>query len=143
MKLNLHRGNTHHGHIPWGFHGLPIHASTRDGRNFRWLKSFGYLDKSGHWHDVPKHDESDGASTPRLIWGIIPPFGKHFPGAAAHDHWYRKTKLPKRLCDALFLEAMEANGVSWLWRHVIWLGVTLGGYWAFKKDRAVRKTKCR
>jgi hypothetical protein len=143
MKLSLHRGFTHPhaGRIPWGFHGTPVHASTNDGRNFRWLQTFGYLDKAGHWHDIPKHNDSDGASTPRLIWGIVPPFGRHWRPAAAHDHWYRNTQYPKIRCDALFLEAMESCGVSWFWRHVIYWGVKFGGHGAFKGDRAAQSRR--
>lgn len=128
MQLNLHRG----------FHGLPLHCSTRDGRDFRWLKPWAFVDSTGHAHEIPAHDETDGASTPRAIWGLIPPFGKYFAAAAFHDHLYRRTHLPKFTCDWLFLEAMRVSKVPWLLRHLIYWGVKFGGGVAFRNDRMTK-----
>lgn len=84
---------------------------------------------------VPAGFASDGTSTPRAVWDILPPFGKYWRAAILHDYLYRETWLDQETCDGIFLEAMESLGVSRLERAAIYAGVRLGGHLPFDQDR--------
>jgi hypothetical protein len=85
-------------------------------------------------------DRTDFASIPRLIWPIIPPYGRHSLAAVIHDKLYQlRGALPGGIllswwqCNRIFRDIMRASGVRWSRRWVMWLGVTLGGWvpWIF------------
>lgn len=122
-----------------GFHELPLKVSSSDGRNFVLLAPFSFVTKAGDIITVPIGAESDGASTPRGTWNVLPPFGKYWPAAFLHDFLYRYTTLPKAECDNLLNEAMESLGVEEVERIAIYEGVHLGGQTAFDQDRSTRK----
>ncbi len=130
------------------FQGLPFQVATTDGRNFTLLADAYYVGTDGTRYCVPAGATSDGASTPREVWPLLPPFGLYWPAAYLHDAAYRNTlrvwngsawvaaALPKAKCDALLLEAMEALGVGAVERETIYEGVAMGGAAAFDRDRA-------
>lgn len=133
-----------------GFQNLPLEVSSSDGRNFVLLKDAVYVSKDGTRYVMPAGATSDGASTPREMWNVLPPFGVYWPAAVLHDCAYRNTllidektmeapfraSLVKDACDKLLLEAMESLGVNEIERSVIYSGVCLGGQPSFNKDRA-------
>ena len=55
---------------------------------------------------VPEGFESDGASTPRIFWAIIPPFKRVKKAAFIHDYLCRKAKSveERRAADKVFKE---------------------------------------
>ena len=130
------------------FQGLPFQVATTDGRNFTLLADVIYVGADATRYCLPAGAISDGASTPREVWPLIPPFGLYWPAAYLHDASYRNTlrvwdgsawvaaALPKAKCDALLLEAMEALGVGVVERETIYEGVAIGGSPAFNRDRA-------
>lgn len=99
------------------------------------LDAFTYTSKTGQVITVPVGSTSDGASTPREIWAMIPPFGTYWMAAFLHDYLYRSTDLPKNVCDDLLREAMEDLCVDWVERDAIFDGVALGGQCSFDADR--------
>lgn len=123
-----------------GFSTLEIDVRTSDGRNFTLLSPFSYTARDGTVYTVPAGTTSDGASTPRLLWREIPPFGQYWLAAFLHDWLYRCSTFPKVLCDALLLEAMTVLQVSPLEAHAIFEGVHLGGWSSFDADRAAQTT---
>lgn len=82
---------------------------------------------------VPWGFSTDFASVPRLLWNIFPPDGTYTPAAVVHDYLYRKTVFPRSLCDAVFLEAMNACRTPWHERTIMWIAVRLCGWVARKK----------
>ena len=102
------------------------------------LDSFSFTSKMGMVITVPVGATSDGASTPREIWSFIPPFGVYWMAAFLHDYLYRSTDLPKDICDALLLEAMEDLCVDLPERFAIYHGVTLGGESSFVSNRTAQ-----
>lgn len=89
---------------------------------------------SGEWVNVPAGYLTDGASVPRLFWGLIPPWGKYGQAAVVHDilcEYLSITKngAPYRItreeCDDLLLEAMTALKVPCVTRHTIHSAVCL------------------
>lgn len=128
-----------------GFQSDDFTVSTSDGRNFVLLNSVVFIAKDGTKWTIPAGATSDGASTPRFTWDVLPPFGVYWRAAVLHDAAYRGTlldaeggeaNLPKDKCDDLLMEAMELCGVSEADRWVIYRGVKDAGGAAFAEDRA-------
>ena len=112
-----------------------LKVSTSDGRNFTLLEPFTFLCADGTIVIVPAGSQSDGASTPELLWPTLPPFGLYWKAAFLHDFLYRCTPYPKDTCDNILLEAMECLGVNEIEAHTIYEGVHICGWMAFYEDR--------
>lgn len=65
---------------------------------------------------VPECFPSDGASVPRFMWAIYPPFGAYLEAAVVHDFFCVSHEVDSVTAANVFLEAMEACGVS-KWRR--------------------------
>ena len=118
-----------------GFSVDKLQVETSDGRNFVLLVPFLFVRPNGEVVPVDAGAQSDGASDPALLWPSLPPFGTYWKSAFLHDHCYRVTKLPKDVCDTIFLEAMESCGVSKVDEDVLYEGVHLFGESSFDEDR--------
>ncbi len=81
---------------------------------------------------VPRGFVSDGASVPKLLWNIYPPFGKYLEAAIVHD-WYcvlghkGESPIDYKMAAELFKEAMKVCGVSKWRRNKMYWAVRLGG----------------
>lgn len=118
-----------------GFSVDKLSCETNDGRNIVITVPFSYTRKDGIVINVPVGSKSDGASTPRILWQTIPPFGSYWKAAVLHDYLYRYSKYDKDFCDETLLEAMHILGVDEVIAHSIYEGVHLGGEFAFNDDR--------
>jgi len=134
-------------------HGPDLVVRTRDLRNFTLVEAKEIVTDSGEEYQMPVGAESDGASTPQILWTIgLTPFGPEGPADYAHDCAYRGTLLVKRdgawvpamlaksESDDLYNALMFSLGVSEKRRLVIYSGVKFGGWRAFREDRAVADT---
>lgn len=120
------------------FNTTNFKVETSDGRNFRLLESVMYCTEVNgvlERIDIPVGTETDGASIPRIIWNVLPPFGIYWRATVLHDYLYRYTKRSRLECDNILLEAMINLGVDEVTRNVIYDGVRVGGEPAFNKDR--------
>lgn len=124
-----------------------LHVVTIEGR---------YRDATGRlWH-IPVDTQTDGASVPRPLWWLYPPFGEPYePAVVLHDDVYARAEqfpgkdtnpltglpmLSRGEADDLMREASEAAGFRDSGRGVMHAGVRLGGRWAWKRHRkAARK----
>lgn len=83
---------------------------------------------------TPRGFVTDFASVPRVplaYWF----FGSRADApAATHDDLYRSGLLPRKVADQVFLEAMEAEGYSWITRHTMYSFVRAFG-WASCKQK--------
>jgi len=115
------------------FQATNIAIRTGDGRNVILLEDLIYVSESGQVIIAPIGNRSDGASTPKEIWALIPPFGLYWLAALLHDGGYQdslwqmlpdgtkvKLTLTKEQCDLLLLEAMVSLGVDLLLREAGW-----------------------
>jgi hypothetical protein len=129
------------------FLDLPFKVTTRDGRNVVLVTSAFYEAGDGTVYCLPAGATSDGASTPKEVWPLLPPFGLYWPAAVLHDCAYRNTllrqegvwkraNLTKEQCDNLLLEAMASLNVDEVTRQTIYEGVAIGGHNSFEQDRA-------
>jgi len=91
----------------------------------------------GKSYRVPMGFVTDGASTPRSLWGICPPMGGRTAEAAVlHDWFYSKScpfTVTRKFADEMFLLAMKDNGVAWARRYAVYSGVRAGGWASFQK----------
>jgi len=83
---------------------------------------------------VPAGFVSDGASVPRIFWGLFPPFGEYFQAALIHDYLYTPANktFSRAKSDKIFLEAMKQTKVSLITRQIIYRSVQFGGIIHFK-----------
>lgn len=116
-----------------------LKTQSSDGHDVILDEDFSYTRPNGEKITVPAGADSDGASTPRFLWRLFPPFGNYWRAALLHDHLYRHTLTPKAECDRIFLEAMRDCGVNRVKAWIIYQGVHLFGGPAFKSCRKGRK----
>jgi hypothetical protein len=79
---------------------------------------------------IPSGTISDGASVPRVFWGIFSPFdGDYFDAAVLHDSIYRNrdSRITRAQADAVFLAAMEHLGVGFFKRRTVYRAVRMFG----------------
>lgn len=103
-----------------------------DGRLWRLLEPFAYWTSGGKKIDVPEGYQTDGASIPRILWRIVgPPMTGPYRRAAVIHDWTHENARKGRLgytfdwSNRVFLEAMEVDGVGWIKRRAMYLGVSI------------------
>lgn len=81
----------------------------------------------------PKFD-FDGASVPQCLWsfGFSPMTGGYQRSACLHDALYASEYFPREICDVLFLEAMESEGVGYMKRYSMYYAVRSFGWTVWK-----------
>lgn len=92
-----------------------------------------YRSASGVVYTVPEGFITDGASVPRPLWWLYPPFGDDYEaGATLHDYLYRFAEdfdgMTRAQADFLLWESSIAAGFRATGARVIWLGVRVGGW---------------
>jgi len=111
-----------------------LDARWIDGRRWLLLADFSFASKRlERIVTVKAGEETDFASIPKILQNILSPTGPYGKAAVLHDHAYRTPGFCSRPdADALFLEAMEALGVNWFTRHLVYAGVRVGGWASYK-----------
>lgn len=61
---------------------------------------------------VPVGFNTDLASVPRVLWGWIPPHGRHLRAAVVHDYLYSVADRPRKEADQIFHALMRHMGVN-------------------------------
>jgi hypothetical protein len=95
------------------------------------LSLLGYQSADGERYYVPPTFITDLASIPRLVHPVLSPNGNSRRAAVLHDYRYCVKQGTREQADALFLEALEAEGVNLITRRLMWLAVRAWGwrYW--------------
>ncbi len=95
------------------FKGDLVVKPLDDGRNFKVVNPFSFVDAKGKSWDVPEGVTTDGASVPRWAWSIFPPFaGKHLKAAVVHDHYCQTRTKSWKEVHRVFYDALLAAGVT-------------------------------
>lgn len=84
---------------------------------------------------VPAGFQTDGASVPRFFWRILPPMGRYWRPAVLHDYLYRAGTCSRFLADAVFRDAMRADGVSAWKRLAMYYAVRVFGGRSWRSRR--------
>jgi hypothetical protein len=136
------------------FTGKLIVEHIDDGKRWRVVHGFTYRvgdPNSEMFVTIPRDFVTDFASFPL---GIVfqSPGGKWDKAAVVHDLLYRRgwierarhrVTLTRKDCDDIFRDAMQVAGVGWFPRHVIYLGVRLGGSTTWNTYRRADVEKAR
>jgi hypothetical protein len=93
---------------------------------------------------VTRRRETDLASVPNLIWGLMASYGKQTLPALLHDMLCdeasdrkkegdrQRAYQDRRFADNLIRHALRSTGVDWFRRWNFWAGVTFGRYFKFQ-----------
>lgn len=119
-----------------GFQSNSIKVESDDGRNVVLLEPVTFIRRDGVSITVPVGSTADGASTPRFLWRVLPPFGNYWMSAILHDYLYRQSGFDKSFCDETFHEAMLDEPVNPILAKIIYLGVHWFGGPSFRENRA-------
>jgi hypothetical protein len=89
---------------------------------------------------IPKGTETDGASIPKMFWGILGPHGPYFLAAFLHDYAYSKKGQEtlgwdRYMADMAFEDAMQKDGVGVIKRLTIVSAVRMAGWLPYKRNR--------
>ena len=77
----------------------------------------------------------DGASVPRALWSVVgsPMTDGYQRAACLHDALYASEYFDRDVCDKLFLEAMESEGVGYFKRYAMYYAVRAFGGQVWKE----------
>lgn len=102
---------------------------------------------------VPKDLETDGRSTPRLFWNIVPPVGPALWAAVPHDYLYQfggyhtwggqLVVITRAQADAVYRELMVLKGFSKPKAWVSYAMLRLFGFVAWNNHRQRQKAEVR
>lgn len=103
---------------------MELRTKTEDDPNVETLTE----DFTAHGTTVPKGFTFDGASAPRLFWGIIPPFKCTKKAACLHDWNCRNAQdaSDRKMADKLFHTMLLEAGLSKARALIGYIGVRLG-----------------
>lgn len=115
---------------------IEVERHPGERQRFTLMKPLIYRRDSGTEITVLDGFVTDGASVPRLLWPIAPPFsGPYMSAAVLHDALYTQGVFSRVESDSIFLEAMLASNVPFWQCAVLHCGVVIGGWWAWRKHR--------
>jgi hypothetical protein len=109
-----------------------IRCEKIEGRKFRIteeIEVFGVTIHEGY--------ETNGASVPRVFWGILSPFTEGFRAALVHDFRYTNSiELTRKETDKEFYDNLGKCGVNKMRRSFVWMAVTIfgGSHWVENND---------
>ena len=92
------------------------------------------------WHDgeqlfvVPRGFVCDLASVPRLLWWWAAPDGPYRAAVVVHDLLYRTQPCTRKQADKTMLQIMRHVSVRRTQARLIWIGVRLFGWWAWRQN---------
>lgn len=115
-----------------------------DERKWKVMERFNYnIDTADSVNavEVPVGFITDFASIPRILWNILPPWGKYGKAAVIHDYMYTEHKhsvfsaegvesfvqIERKQADGIFLQAMEVLGVNKITRYAMYYAVRVFG----------------
>lgn len=119
----------------------PLNLQDIDGKHFELLSPLVYSSATGRIFTVPAGFVTDFASIPRGLWNLLPVHGRQDKAAVLHDFLYAHNGVTRAEADALFREAMEAEGVGKVARNLMYAGVRAGGWKPWNKYRAADQKK--
>ena len=98
---------------------------------------FTYVTHGRRMITVPKGFFTNFASTPRILWSVLPPLDHYGKATVLHDYLYRTPELgyTKEEADLLLKEACEVLGVKRWKINALYYAVKYFGFHAWNKHR--------
>lgn len=120
------------------FTNILLVSPMADGKRWIIRSDFGYdvsEEGSGETINIPVGFMTDFASVPRLLWGMIPRWGKYGNAAVVHDYCYWEQYYTRKRSDEIFLEGMIILDVGPILRRLIFYSVRWFGFLAWRKNK--------
>jgi hypothetical protein len=125
------------------FKGFLILHPIDNSSYWKVLASISYITDNNNIIIIPKGFNTNFASTPRIIWSILPPWDSRYgKPAILHDYLYYSNLYTKRESDLIFFEAMKNQNVSKWKRYSMYYAVKFFGFICWNKHRKMEKKKC-
>lgn len=105
-----------------------------DGYHWRLLRPVDLDDVLIGHISVPAGFETDLGSIPRIFWNLLPPIGPASQAFVVHDYLYSRQIISRSDADEVLLRAMFSTGTHWAACWLIYLGVRIGGWYAWNQD---------
>ena len=124
-----------------GFTSILLVSPLADGKTWVLMRDFGYdvgSEGSADRINVSIGFETDFASIPRLLWTVLPKWGRYGNAAVIHDWLYWRQERPRKAADDILLEAMGVLNVAAMTRAAMYWGVRLFGWIAWMRNQADR-----
>jgi hypothetical protein len=110
-----------------------------DGKTWVLVQPFEYdrgVKGSGNPIHVEARFMTDFASVPRLLWVVLPKWGKYGNATVIHDWLYwSQEHFSRAAADDVFLEAMTVLDVCPVQKYAMYWAVRLFGWWAWTKNK--------
>ena len=119
-----------------GFDGLLYAVDLPDGRRRVVMRDLIYTPVARAQITIPKGFVSDGESTPRILWPILPPWDEFGRAYVLHDWLYWRQFGTRQQADAMLHEAMQRLGASYIRAGAVYAGVRAAGWWAWRASIA-------
>lgn len=124
------------------FERFPDELDLRKRNGFAWrlLRPFRFYSAYLGWIRVPAGFETDLASVPFGLRGIVSRDGDQTKPAVIHDYLYVRASEPtfpdleRDAADLVFLEALAVRGVGGIKRRLMYAAVRIGGVGSFRND---------
>jgi hypothetical protein len=123
------------------FTSVLLVSPLADGKTWVLMRDFGYdvgREGSADRIDVSIGFKTDFASIPRLLWSVLPKWGKYGNAAVVHDWLYWRQERTRKAADDVLFEAMGVLGVAAATRIAIYGGVRSFGWIAWMRNQADR-----
>ncbi len=120
------------------FTNILLVSPMADGKRWIIRSDFGYdvgEEGSDESINVPVGFKTDFASIPRILWGVIPRWGRYGNAAVVHDYCYWSQTYTRKRSDEIFMEGMTVLQVSSLLRHIIYFAVRIFGFLAWRNNK--------
>lgn len=82
------------------YDSVASHLLHRDYYRVKGFRYYLYYENSTDYVDVPDGYLSDGATVPRCLWWLIPPWGEYSQNVILHDY----------LCDTMYVNVLGPDG---------------------------------
>jgi len=114
---------------------LIVKIHTHKPREREMFVPFTYITNAGDSIVIPKGFFTDFASSPRLLWALVPPLGTYGKAAVVHDYLYRTPglKYTRKESDNILREACTVLKVKPYKIAMLYWAVRLFGAYKFTK----------
>lgn len=122
-------------HTQWTLTKIIGTKRWRTASEFIWYLNYG--DFKNNYVIVPRDFEHDFWSIPRMLWWLFNPTA--YTAYILHDWLYEnkeysvseilKQSLTRKQADVMLIEALEVEGMGWVWRTMVYLAVRAFWWW--------------